>query len=224
MKLIYPDYNYQIIFKEQNVNTVVIENEKEFTHLVGELLLQCDSKDGRFVLSDENKILKISTNMLCVINPLSLTLNSKKAVDKIYDQLQEVIQTSELYLSEKEMYSKILEFIQKSIEQYDYPLVVDDEIESRNIFKLVNLRWSDENDNLLDSIIDYMKINCRLLNYKVFAFVNLKSFLTTEELELLFRTCLYEKYNLLLIESTARVKRFDCERVLVIDKDCCEIY
>lgn len=224
MKLVYPDYTYQVVFQEEIINTVVIENQAEFTHLVGELTHQCNGGDGRFVLSEEDKILKIGSSVQCIINPMTLTLNTKRILDKIYEQLDGEIQSTELYLDEKDLHSIMYGFVQKVIDRQGYPLIYDEQMESKSVFKMMNLRWPEEDETLLSKIVDYMKLNQELLKCRVFVFVNLKSFLTEEELHLLYKTCLYEKYNLLLIESMDREEKFDSEKVLIIDKDCCEIY
>lgn len=224
MKLVYPEYKYQIIFDEDIINVVIIENQKEFTHLLEELLQQCGGKEGRFVLSEDDKILKISTDIQCIVNPMIMELNTKKIIDKIYEQLKETVQTTEMYLEVKKLYGMMMEFIQRTIDQYDYHLVYDDLVEEKSLFKMVDLRVAEEGNDLLSKIVDYMKLNSRLLKCKVFLFVNLKSFLTEEELKLLYKTCLYEKYNLVLIESMNRPEKNANERVLIIDKDCCEIY
>lgn len=82
MKLVYPDYTYQMNFIEGKVNVVVIENTSEFRHLIEEILMQIDGNDGRFVLSDNKEILKIPNNIQCIIDPFSLELNNKKILGK----------------------------------------------------------------------------------------------------------------------------------------------
>lgn len=225
MKLVYPDYRFQIYFEESIVNVLVIENEKEFTHLIREIVQQINGYDGRFVLSEEDKILKVTNTIQCIIDPFNLEINSKKVLDRIYEKSKQDIMDTDLYLSQENMNLIINEFMNRVLEQSDYSLVYQDRFDVKNIFKLVDLKIMKETCNLLEEIIDYLKVNSKLLNYDVFIFVNLKSYLSHEELTLFYKTIAYEKYKILLVENGLKESnRIECEKCFIIDKDCCEIY
>ena len=224
MKLVYPDYTYQMCFIEGKVNVVVIENAMEFRHLIEEILIQIDGNDGRFVLSDNNEILKIANNIQCIINPFSLELNSKKMLDKIYALCKQEILDSELFIQQEQLFSDIMMFIEKVMEKVDYSLCYSDDIDIKSLFKLVSIRLQDDHSGFLDRIVDYIKINNTLLGNRVFIFINLRSFLNENELELLYKTASYEKVFLVLIEAHDFDNKSDYEIKYIIDKDCCEIY
>ena len=68
----------------------------------------------------------------------------------------------------------------------------------------------------------YLELCERFLNKKLFVLLNLHSFFTKKEIELLFDDIVYRKYNVFLIE------RYDYnalpqENKRIIDIDLCEI-
>lgn len=224
MKIVYPDYTYQMNFIEGKVNVVVIENISEFRHLLEEILLQINGNDGRFVLSNNEEILKISNNIQCIIDPFSMELNSKKILDKIYTLCKREILDTELFIQQEQLFSNIMMFIEKVIEKIDYSLCYSDEIDIKSLLKLVNLKLQNEHCGFLEKIVDFIKINHTLLGNKIFIFINLRSFLNEKELELLYKTACYEKIFLVLVETHDFDNKLVNENKYIIDKDCCEIY
>lgn len=224
MKVVHPDYTYQMNFTEEKVNVVVIENREEFRHLLEEILMQTDGKEGRFVLSDNGEILKIANNVQCIINPFLLELNGKKILDKIYTLCMQEILDSELFIQQEELFSNILVFAEKVMEKVDYSLCCTHEIDIKSLFKLVDMKFQNGQGDFLEKIVDYIKVNNTLLSNKIFIFVNLRSFLNEKELELLYKTARYEKVFLVFVEAHDFDDKSDYEKKYIIDKDCCEIY
>lgn len=77
--------------------------------------------------------------------------------------------------------------------------------------------------NNVENLWHYIKVMGDLLHIKVFAFVNLKSFLSNEELDLLYKQCFYEQKLLILIESHDSPFRTD-EKKCIVDAEGCVIY
>ena len=68
----------------------------------------------------------------------------------------------------------------------------------------------------------YIKISSELVAIKVFFFVNLRSYLTQDELNELYKMVDYYKVSLILLESIERNER-SREKRYIIDKDLCFI-
>ena len=88
---------------------------------------------------------------------------------------------------------------------------------------MAGLRLDVQTDTMLECIVEYLKIVHELLGQTVFVFLNLKLFLTKEELKRLYQECFYRKIQLILIEAVYQEKSEE-ENVCVIDKDRCIIY
>lgn len=224
MKLVYPDYKNQIIFQEGCTNLWIIENQKEFRRLIHELYAQTQGEDGRFVLSEENDILNVKKTMQCILVPFDLELNNKKILEAIYTKLKNNIMESSLFLSQNEMLGKVFQFLEEIIEQADYPLTYNEDIDIKSIFKLVNLKLDSSAESMPEQLYEYIRLHQQILGIKVFVFVNLRTYLTDEELEDLLRYLEYYKASILLIESQDRGEKFKGEKKYIIDKDLCEIY
>ena len=72
--------------------------------------------------------------------------------------------------------------------------------------------------------MDYMELMVQIFHIHCLVFVNLKSFLRTEELEDLYKAAAYKKVHLLLLENRAEEEQNERERWFIWDKDLCEIY
>ena len=59
MKLINEDLNNEIVFEENKVNLLVIENKKKFVEFIQEIIKQINGDEGKFSLFDINTELKI---------------------------------------------------------------------------------------------------------------------------------------------------------------------
>lgn len=84
------------------------------------------------------------------------------------------------------------------------------------------MRWKDEKESLLESIVSFIHFNARILGIKCFAFFNLKNFLNEKDLKSLYYEAQLEDVCLFLLENTLKNKT-DEEFVTLIDKDLCEI-
>ena len=60
MKLINEDLNNEIIFEENKVNLLVVENKKKFVEFIQEIIKQINGNEGKFFLFDKNTELKMA--------------------------------------------------------------------------------------------------------------------------------------------------------------------
>lgn len=223
MKLVYPDYKYHIDFIENTVNIMIIENQVEFRRLVQELGAQSNGEDGRFVLSDNDKTLKISDNVVMIIDPFSISVNNKKILDKIYSKMLTEIETSELYLCKDKINFKLIELLEEVVQKVDYNIEYETEIDFKSIFKLMNVKLEEASEPV-EKIVHFMKAYVEILGYKIFIFVNLFSYLSDEELLSIEKYANYNKIRIMFIESNNNRHVFANSKNYVIDKDLCEIY
>lgn len=77
--------------------------------------------------------------------------------------------------------------------------------------------------SLSEILPDYLKTATELGSTILFIFVNLKCFLSNENLKELYAYIAYEKINVLLIENTYRELPDSNEEVILFDQDLCRI-
>lgn len=223
MKLVHPFLEKPIVFEENNMNVLVIENQKVFSELVWELLEQINDKEGRFLLSSDLKLLELKKSMDLVIDLFSLDFNQKKIISKVYSQLKMVAVGSEYYMDSTCLIGEIVHYLEKILQDIHYPLEYDQEMDIGAIFKFADVKIGITYGTLIEKLIDYLALMQELCGISFFVFVNLKCYLSDEEVEQLYHFVAYKKFNILLLENTMREKRFEQEKIRIIDIDMCEI-
>ncbi len=224
MKLVHPDIKNQIIFSENKVNVLTIENKTFFTEIVSEFFSQYSGNEGKFILSEDDKELSIPKTCELILNPINLDINNKQNLNKIYSILKQSISDEYNYLKTCTIKSAILKHIDDVLLSLDIPLKRSEELDLISIFKAVNISFETEYTNLLEKIIDYISASVELNQIKCFIFINLKQFLNFKDLSELYKFARYIKINLFLIEGVYTSTKEDCEKSYIIDKDLCEIY
>lgn len=221
-KLVHGEYDITMQMEENSVNVLVVENPAIMAELVQELSGQSEGGEGRFVLSEDGRVLSVDKGLVFVKEPFSLDINQKKVLAKLYAELE--VYTNDVFVQERmafyQAYNQYMDAIcKKSMLFLDYK----EEPDMQEIFKISKLQIADQTEDLLQQVVAYMKVVKELLHQDIFVFLNLKLFLTEEELCALYKECFYRKIHLILVESVFKEKKAQ-ESVCVIDKDACIIY
>ena len=144
MKLIYEKYGICIELIENQVVTLVIENQKVFSEFVQNLNQQINGDEGELMLSNEDKVLSFAKQAVLVANPFTINCNEKRIVNKLYKELEDV--TNETLV---EHYAKInsglVNFVDEIISMVPYNLTYDLELNLLGVLKLFNVRIDNEN-------------------------------------------------------------------------------
>lgn len=221
MRLVNIELDIDLKFQDNEVYVIVIENPKIITKVITTLHVQVNGGEGGFVLSKNDKLLPISKNVIFNMEPISISINDKKVITKLYQEISREIE--EMYIEEKQILNtRLLEFLDIAISGLPYPVEYEINVDLIGILKLQNVRIEEENQSLLEKIINYIKIMSELCGYYIFIFVNMKMYLTEIELKYLYESALYSKVNLILIENVDRGMK-ENEVGYIIDKEGCVI-
>lgn len=221
MKLIYTEYNLEIELYENQVIVLSVENSESYSKLLRDMWGQTQGKEGKWVLLDKEKKLKLSKELECIFNPFSLNCNDRRILTKLY---LEIKQQSDIFFQEETMLlnTDINQFLDKLLLQMPYALKYSSDLELSDLLKIYKVEIEYGEETILEQIVEYlcvMKKICRVNNY---VFVGLKQYLTVSELEKLYEYVFYEKINLIIIESI-HIPLIDGEKGWIIDKDLCII-
>ena len=223
MKLLHKDFNFAFHFKENMRSLLVIEQPTIFLKIVRELTECENEEESRFVLSENDEILKKKEKLVCVINPLSISLNERKLLSRLGEMLKREILSTELLIEGNQILSDLESYILKVVRDMEWNLKCSDKMDIQSLLKIAEIRFEDTQETLVEKIIDYMKVSQELLGIRCFVFVHLLSYLTEYETEKFYEYVYYQKMNVLLLENRQPdiINRFS--NVIIIDKDTCEI-
>ncbi len=91
MKLLHPDYPLEMIFEENYVQRLVIESPKILAEFVLDFKNQMAKKEGRWILSQDGKVLNISDVCEFIIDIFDVEINQRKSIGILYDALEKEI-------------------------------------------------------------------------------------------------------------------------------------
>ena len=222
MKLVNSVYDIKIDLKENELYTLVLESPTAMKDIVNNLINQCSGQQGEFVLADDDKIQKLDKKCDILLNPFLMDENNKKIISKLYSEMKEIV-----LQSQSEWFhvnSEMLRYIDSVVDQVPYDnLIYDNEADIESIFKAYNIKFSLE-ESIYDKVLDFIKIEARLLHIDILFMVHFKEYFTEEELLEIFKIACYNKINLIMIESRENNKLMSIdERCFIIDKDLCTI-
>ena len=223
MKLIHEDLSNEIIFEENKVNLLIVENKEKFVEFIQEIIKQIDGEYGKFSLFEENNELKINDKIDIIKDIFDLNLNNKKVLNKVYHELEKLSVDAEFLLETKNMENSLLKYIYYLVENYDYPLEIIEEIDLKEIFKLFSVKLSLCFSNKIEEILEYIDLVSKIFKKEIFILINFHIFLENKDIVVLYRECFYKKIKLLFVENQKPDIINNEEKLFIIDNDLCEI-
>lgn len=223
MKLVHPDMQMQIILKEGIVHEWILESPALFSRFVGELVVQADGGEGRFVLSEDMEETKLSKVAEVIVNPFSVDINSRKMLSKLYGELEKTACGERMFLRTQEFAADVHTYFSELEAESDYMLRMDPDWNMQSFMKAVNVRFEDYAENFFEAVTQYLKTCAELLGIRLAVLVNARSYFDEEQIEQLGMLAQHNEFAVLLIENVQRDFSKNIRRY-IIDKDRCEIY
>lgn len=222
MKLVYTELEQQLVFQENKVNVLVVEHKELFRRMINALNDQLEGVEKGFTLSADNKILKIEKELCLVLNPFALEINARKALTGLYNELSKLGLNEENYVKTCRLKGEIAEYIYDLLNQVDYALDFQDDFGLQNLFKALEVQFETGEGEFLERIVHFMDVCAKFQKVKILAFVNLKTYLTDDELHELYKEAFYRKMHSLLLENSIE-SELEEEIVHIVDRDLCVI-
>lgn len=223
MRLIHFELSGEILSDKVGFTEWIIESPDIFSEYVLELSDQIAGSEGRFVLSEKDKELDLAKKADVIFNPLTVDVNSRKILSKLYLELSNLSNGEQMYIKTVELLRHLQEYMLDLEQCTEYILEFDQEIDISALLKAVNIRYETKDMDFQERLIQYMKILAAMAGIKVFIFVNLRSYLTDHQMQEVIKEMKYQDIKGLFIESQQK----DCiegVKQYIIDIDRCEIY
>lgn len=225
MILVHPFFINPLAIKNNKINVIVLEQQQLFTKFIAEIFSQISSGVGSFVLSQDGKQIDLSKTMDIVVDVFNISVNQKKAVNKLHTVLSSIAQESEYYLPTNELLTNINVYLGTIIKEQFLSLTYNEALDILGIFKFADVKFVEEKECLPEKLIDYMEVMREYCGLEYFVFVNLKSYISTSELKAFYQDILYQGFNVILVESRIDSESNgleELENIVILDKDLCE--
>jgi len=224
LKLVLSHYSFEspIEFKEDIVNYLVLENQRNFTDHLFEIYCQIKDEEGGFILSKNDENIEFFKNVELIVDPFSLNLNNKKMIGNLLAKMKDDAFGERHYLKTEGMLSTVYSTILSIARDQNFSVTMNEGVDIMGLFKLLDVRLEYTSDKLVDKICEYISICSEYSQTILFIFVNLRSFFTNDELKDFYKFLFYNKIHVLMIES--RLSDIsENEKAKIIDEDLCEV-
>lgn len=219
----YKKYNFEI--PVEGVQTLVIENPKEYREFILNLLRQIDGEVGDLKFYENLEEKNMKNKIIFSANPFFLDINNRRIIDSLYKNMQELILT-EKFEEYKELESKIYNFLSSLLINEHIDVELNEEIDTKKLFQAANIHIADLNSNndLLENISQYISVIKRYTNIEIMIFINLRAMFEKEEWKNLVQDIKKSNICLFNIETYSSFVEVPGEKIYIIDKDLCEIF
>lgn len=221
MKAIYVKYGIELSLEENQIITLVVENPRVMSDMLRDIYRQVNGEEGGWILSENDKIFPLEKTSVLLDNPLAADCNEKKILTKLYKELSEQAKTS-LYEECTQVNSHVVDFLEKLFATVPYHLEMELDMDIAGLLKLYGVKIETDGADVLEALIDYLRAISSICAIKLVWILNLKQFLTEEQVWQLYEFCFYEKIYLINLEGQKNYS-LKQEKCVIIDKDLCVI-
>lgn len=221
MNFISKKFYLNIPIIENSVNVIYIENKDILSRFIQDIIHQINGNVNSFIIEENEKSINFTKYVECIISPFLLDVNNKRIITKLYKELNEYA-VDNLIDKTVEINSMILKYLDNLTCNQVYPLEYEVDINVIDILKMYNVRIAVEETTLAENMLNYIKFMKRICGLKVFFLINIKQYFKQEDMLCIYKECLYEKINLILVESSYN-NSYDYEKAWIIDNDLCII-
>lgn len=216
-----PHIETHIILEEKSPVVLTVENPNEYYRTVNALSSAFNDEESQFTFWDgENELVPSKCGEL-ILSPFFFDAADKKTVNLLLKKLENNYHDGDFIVKYNAIVAHIEEFLYGLCSTVDFQIEFN-EIALPELLKVCGIKPSKNYDCLLEKLICYINVYAKLKSVSFFVIVGIKSVLSNEELQCLYKHCELEKISLLLIES-AEKSRVKNERMITITDDLCEI-
>ena len=221
MRIIYSKYGIDLCLEENKITTIVIENPLVMSEVIRNISRQVNGEDGEWILSDQDKVFSAEKISIFLDNPLMVNSNEKRILTRLYKELSEQANTL-MYEEYTQINSYIVSFLERLLDTVPYHLDMEVDMDLICILKWYGVKIESDGVSVLEALLDYLRALSCICNIHVVFILNVKQFLTIEEVQQLYEFCFYEKMHLINLEGQKNYN-LEQEKCVIIDKDLCII-
>ena len=219
MKLCIKYIDNNLVFNNEYINCLEVENKNYFYKIVKELnnIANGEMEDNVIFTDNESNEINIINKINIIIDYFNIDFNSKKILSLINKKINSSISVNDKDNLSK-LYNKVKKIYLPILNDMDLNIDINNDFDLDLIVKLLNVSIKNK-DNILDNLFLLTDIEHELNISKLLVFVNLKQYLNEQELIELYKYLLYNNIVVLLIDSQAYGVCNEYEKKIIIDNE-----
>lgn len=223
MNLIYTFLDNKIDLYNDYVNSIEILNNNYFYRLTNLIYKYSNNQETEeFYFTENNEELKLNKKIRIITNYYDFDFNNKKYINELIKNISNNTDDN-ILLKLNNNYNKLYKVLSSLINSVDLNFKVDinDEFSINEILNNFNLSIPSK-DNLLDNLILLIDIEKQFNINKVLVFINLKDYLSREDIIEFEKYCIYNNMYVILFDNS-KYKNNSYEKKFIIDNDLSEV-
>lgn len=221
-KLTFLDSDKTFDLENLDMLTFVIENKRYLFDLELYIHLDFPCHNPFFSLIIDNDIVEITNYVEVIDNIFNLDLNSKKNINSLYKILKSFYKDN-IKEGIKEINKNMSHIIKEISIDFDLNLSFSEELKEEDIFKLFDLRFEDEENDIIKRIIKYINVSYELRKTTIFYFFHLHEYLEDYQIEILLKELSYKNIKIVDIEPNNSFAKCKNEQIVIVDNDLCSL-
>lgn len=221
MKWSHPEFERIFDTTSGLVSTLVVENRPLFVRILEDIHHQLDGFNGNSILSENDVPVTFSKCADIIDTFVPFEINKKQILSKIINALEKTATSSENTVKTANILNELQDYLGEI--SFEYPSdIVFPKLCINGILRSAGVELRNEYQTISEAVIDYMEVVRTFDRDKVFFTVNMRCFVTDEEISSFMSTAISHGYHIIMIESFA-YSLLKIEKRTVIDDDLCEI-
>ena len=216
-----------IIFSEECINVLQIQDKKLFANVINSLndnIYGIQNTKARIIILDNDTEIKMEKEALMDIDLFNIDFNQKKIQSALYNKIEKIYKQEFERMSEfQTLFQKLQLNVLDVFIKFPFEFNYKDSIGIQEYLKLLGLKISNNKGEIIDKIFSLIDAVEYLSVAKLLIFVNLKLYLSDDELNEIYKYAMYKKVNILLIETGEEKEPIKNEKILFVDSDYDEI-
>ncbi len=202
------------------LNIVQIENIYIFRKFMETMTFECFLNDVITLFDDDLNI----TDEVCfsIINVMNLDLNTKKNLNSLNKILLKTAYGN-LNNDLENLKKEVLQIVKSISLELEVSVSIKEEIKADDLFKIVDIKFTENQENILEKLINYIIVISKLQRKNIFLILHIKEYLTDEEIFTLIKELSLHEIFLIDFETRDFSGNERNDNKIVIDVDGCLI-
>ena len=211
-------FDNKIVFNKEFINVLEIENKKYFYRFIKDLYSISSNNTTEDIHFFENeKEINMSDKLRIYVDFFDFQFDSKKYVNDISKYVSTNISEDDKN-SLVTLYNKMVKQYSKILNNVEVPLQIESEFSVDNLNKLMRLSINAKED-LLDNMLLLIDLEKTLKLNNLLVFVNLKQYLSKDELSELYKYSIYNEVIIFLVDSQSYGVCLKYEKKHIVDEN-----